>query len=101
VANTLPRVSAFQKELKINTDKTVTVNGYAYHNTIPLSGVQFRIDDNGDWMAAAATDGMFDSLSEAFIVSTLPLKTGKHTINIKAIDAAGNSADTNVTADIP
>lgn len=100
VVNTPPVVKTFKKELVVNPDKTVSVNGYAYDSLIPVTGVQYKIDE-GDWMSAEATDGMFDSISEPFAISTQPLKSGSRTIGVKAIDAAGNAAEVKVTAEIP
>ena len=100
VANKPPRVVAFQKSLKVNPDGTAKVDGYAYDNLVPLAGVQYKVD-TGDWMAAAADDGIFDSPSEAFTITTQALAKGKHTIEVKAINAAGSSATAKVTADVP
>jgi hypothetical protein len=61
--------------------------------------VQFRVD-NGEWMAAAPVDGIYDSRDEAFRVVTLPLKTGEHKLEIQAIDTAGSTKIEVVTVTI-
>ncbi|MEN6372564.1 MAG: SpoIVB peptidase S55 domain-containing protein [Armatimonadota bacterium] len=90
ISNKPPKVEVYKKDAKISPDRCVSFNGSAYHDSIAIVGVQYRID-NGDWMAAAATDGIFDSPSEQFTVETQPIDLGKHTVEVKAIDAAGNS----------
>ncbi|MBI2843312.1 MAG: hypothetical protein HYX78_07910 [Armatimonadetes bacterium] len=100
VANKPPRVAAFEKEMKIDSDGKIVLKGYAYHMQVPIAGVQYKIG-SAEWMSAAASDGMFDSASEAFTISTQPLSKGKHTIEVKAIDAAGNAATEKVTANVP
>ena len=100
VANTPPKVFASQKDVKVNADRTAVLSGYASGSLVPVVGVQYRVD-SGDWMAAAASDGIFDSPSEGFAVTTQPLAKGKRTIEVKAVDAAGNSATAKVTADVP
>ncbi len=99
VANTPPRVSVFKKTVTVAVDGTVSVEGYAYGNNVALAGVQFKVD-SGDWMSASATDGIFDTTSEAFTITTDALSKGAHTIEVKAIDAAGNSAADKVTANV-
>lgn len=99
VSNKPPQVYAFEKELNIKDDHSVTFSGYACHDVIAIAGVQYKVG-NGDWMAAAASDGMFDWMSEPFEIETQPLAKGKHTIEVKAIDAAGNSAITKVTVEV-
>jgi LysM repeat protein len=100
VANKPPKIMAFKKDLKVNPDKTVSVDGYAFDDGVAIAGVQYKVD-SGDWMSAAAKDGMFDSTSESFEVSTQTLGKGKHTIEVKAIDAAGNAASDKVAVSIP
>ena len=99
VANTAPKVEAFSKSLKVSADGSAYVEGHA-KGSVPMAGVQYKVD-NEDWMAAAASDGMFDTLSESFIVTTESLPKGSHNIEIKAIDAAGNAASAKVTASVP
>ncbi len=101
VENRPPTVHAFKKEVAVGEDAVVTVKGYAFHEAIAITGVQFKVDDNGEWMSAAPSDGMFDSISEPFVITTLPLAKGKHTVFVKAIDAAGNSAETKLEVEVP
>lgn len=99
VSNKPPKVDVYKSQIKVNGDRSVNFNGSAYHESAAIAGVQYKVD-SGDWMATAATDGMFDSISEQFEVVTQPLDMGKHTIEVKAIDAAGNSSSTKVVLDI-
>jgi len=56
---------------------------------VPLAGVDYRIDAE-EWASAEAEDGIFDSETERFRVKTTALDAGEHTIEIRAVDAAGN-----------
>lgn len=95
VVNKPPRVVAFQKHLSIREDKSVVLPGYSYQTLAEIAGVEYRVD-TGEWTAASADDGIFDSPNEAFTIRTLPLDSGERTIEVKAIDAAGNAATTKV-----
>lgn len=99
VSNKPPQIYVFKKDIKVNDDRSVTFSGYAYHDTIALAGVQYKVG-NDDWMAAAASDGMFDSMSEPFVIETQQLAKGKHEVEVKAIDTAGNSATAKVTVEV-
>ncbi|MCX6375825.1 MAG: hypothetical protein NTU88_07315, partial [Armatimonadetes bacterium] len=99
VCNKAPRVSAFKKTITVQADKSVRFEGYASQETVGIAGVQYRIGTD-DWASAAATDGIFDSSFEYFTVTTQPLTKGDYTIEVKAIDQAGNSVMTKVSAKV-
>ena len=46
----------------------------------------------GEWTAAIAKDGLFDSLREDFALVIGPLTSGKHTIEVSVFNAAGTRA---------
>ncbi len=99
VTNQAPEVVVFKKTLTVQADKSVSVEGFARQDLVGVAGVQYRIGSD-DWASAAASDGIFDSGFEAFTITTQPLGEGEHTIEVKAINQAGNSATTEVTAKI-
>lgn len=98
VANKPPTLFAFKKDITINPDNSVSVDGYTF-DLIPISGVQYKIDD-GEWQAAEPKDGIFDSTAEPYMVNTAVLEKGNHTIEIMSINAVGMSTTTKVTAEI-
>jgi len=100
VANKPPRLILFAKSLAVQPDKSVLLSGYTYSKLAEIAGVQYRID-GGDWMAAAPDDGIFDSTAEQFTVRTLALEPGERTIEVKAVDAAGNAATASTKVKIP
>lgn len=53
-----------------------------------ISNVQYRID-TGSWINASATDGSFNSSTEDFNF-TPELSEGTHTIEVRALNTAGN-----------
>ncbi len=90
VCNHKPRIAAFKKTLTVQADKSVRVEGFAQQDLVSIAGVQYRVDTD-EWAAAAADDGIFDSKFESFTVKTDVLTPGEHTLEVKAIDQAGNS----------
>ena len=95
VSNKAPKVVAFKKTLVVQADKSVRVEGLAYQDIVGIAGVQYKVVSD-DWAAAAASDGIFDTPFETFAIATQPLAKGEHTIKVKAIDQAGNSATAEV-----
>ena len=81
------------------SDRTVRVEGTALHDLVAIRAVQWRLD-GGEWMAASASDGLFDSGSEAFRVVTAALAPGTHKLEIQAIDEAGGNATETVTVTV-
>lgn len=100
VTNSAPKVIAFKKTLTIQADKSVRIEGFATQDITGIAGVQYRIDSDDNWASAAASDGIFDSGFESFVVTTQSLSKGEHTIEIKAIDQAGNAATTSIKATV-
>ncbi len=87
IVNSVPKI-ALSGVPAIGSDRTVTVRGIASQSLIAVTAVQVRID-GGDWMAAAAQDGLFDSSSEAFTFQSSAQLPGKHTVDVEAFNAAG------------
>ncbi|MBP6963465.1 MAG: hypothetical protein KBC96_03565 [Armatimonadetes bacterium] len=99
VCNKLPRVTAFKKTMTVLSDSSARIEGAAYHDLVGIAGVQYKVD-TGDWAAAAPDDGIFDSTFESFAVTTQVLVKGAHTVEIKAVDQAGNATTTKVTVNV-
>ncbi|MBC8104459.1 MAG: hypothetical protein H7Z41_17930 [Cytophagales bacterium] len=97
IVNRVPTLSLSQNALKRGADRTATLEGQASQSGASLRAVQFRVD-GGDWTAAIALDGLFDSGLESFTLSTSPLAPGRpHTLEVQAQDEAGNLATQTVT----
>jgi sugar lactone lactonase YvrE len=56
-----------------------------------VASAEYRID-SGEWVAAVTADGVFDSASEDVEIAAADLIEGKHTLEIRVRDAAGNEA---------
>ncbi|OGK59331.1 hypothetical protein A3I56_02470 [Candidatus Roizmanbacteria bacterium RIFCSPLOWO2_02_FULL_43_10] len=70
---------------------SVTGNITATNSTTAISGAQYQIDSNspsGTWTACTASDGTFNSTSEAFACSSsaAPITSGTHTVYVRAYD---------------
>lgn len=100
IVNKLPVVTILSKTINIQPDRTVRMQGLSSQSLVGIAGVQYRIDSTGDWAAAAADDGIYDSQYEGFTITTQPLDKGDHTIEVKAIDQAGNAATTSAKVKI-
>jgi len=68
-------------------DTTPTFTGTAADTQSNIASVEYRVD-SGSWVAATASDGAFDSLSEGYTFTTSALSTGEHTVYVRATDAA-------------
>ncbi len=98
VANQPPRLSL--SPASVGAGGVVTVHGTASAGLAFIRAVQARID-GGDLAAAQPEDGLFDSPREAFTLQTLSLQPGAHTLDIQAIDQAGNTASLKVMVSVP
>ncbi len=63
-----------------------------------IANVQYRVD-GGSWQNATATDGTFDGGTEAYTFTTSALSAGTHTIEVRAVDTAGNVTGTPYPSD--
>jgi len=99
VCNTPPTVYLLRASTQIRPDRTVTLEGTALQTLIPISAVQFRVD-GGEWFAAVPQDGIFDRGTENFTVATTPLTAGRHTIEVKAFNAANGTAAEKVEVEV-
>ncbi len=82
-ADIVPYPSPIQTDITINT----------------LTGVQYRIG-GGNWQQAAAGDGAFDTTTESYQFAVSSLSSGIHTLEIAAVDSAGNVSDVYATENI-
>jgi hypothetical protein len=91
-------------------DDYITVSGTA--NIIPypspsrtsvtintLVNVQYRLD-GGAWQSATAADGSFDATTEGYHFMATSLRPGLHTLDVAALDSAGNISDSYATRTI-
>ncbi len=76
-------------------DNTPTFTGTATDTLSNISSVEYRVDA-GSWIAATASDGAFDSLSEGYTFTTAALSDGAHTVYVRATDSV---ATPNTTAE--
>lgn len=93
----LNSISALAETIEPNT--TITISGLATQTANgQVSTVEYRLE-NGNWQAATATDGSFDSGNEAFTVTldTTALSPGTYTVFVRAIDNQGYIESTPAT----
>ncbi|MEI6513563.1 MAG: hypothetical protein WCO51_09860, partial [bacterium] len=97
VVNATPSITVAKDAVAVQSDKSVTVMGFASQSLLSITAVQFRVD-NGDWLSAEALNGVFDEGMERFTFATEPLFVGSHTIEVQAFNSAGNSSTTKLTS---
>ncbi|MES2459485.1 MAG: SpoIVB peptidase S55 domain-containing protein [Armatimonadota bacterium] len=97
IVNRVPTLALFKSALKRGDDGAVTLEGSSLQTGAAIRAVQFRVD-GGDWTAAIATDGLFDSTSESFTLTTAPLVKGStHRLEVQVQDEAGNTTTQTLT----
>jgi len=79
------------------TAGTYTHEGVATDLQTSITAVEYRLDE-GDWQAAVAVDGIFDSKREKFKFEIKDMASGSHKLEVAAVDQARNRKST--TSDI-
>jgi hypothetical protein len=97
VNNTPPAIT----DLKSVADGSkITISGKATDALSSIVEVRYHVDGEEDWHPAVPSDKLFDSLSEAFTITTRSLAPGAHHIAIRVTDEAGNVAYGSQTVEI-
>ena len=100
ICNTPPKVAVVQKKgMQMKAAGSATISGSAESKLVEVVGVQFRVD-GAVWTATTPEDGIFDSPSESFTLTTDNLTTGKHKVEVQAIDSAGNASTETVEVNV-
>jgi hypothetical protein len=86
--NTPPVVSALEAQ---GVAGGIRVTGGAEDATSPLSRLEVAVDD-GDWRALTPKDGLTDARSASFDATLRGVEPGEHSLSVRAMDLAGNTA---------
>ena len=95
VCNKAPEIKLGRKSMEMKGASTAIITGTAQSKLVEIAGVQYRVD-GGDWAAASPDNGIFDSQTEDFTITTPNLSNGTHKVEVQAIDAAGNAASATI-----
>lgn len=95
ICNKAPEIKLGRKTVTMKGAASATITGTAESKLVEIAGVQYRVD-GGDWAAASADNGIFDSPTEDFTINTPSLSVGTHKVEVQAIDAAGNASSQTV-----
>lgn len=87
--NTEPEAWLLRHSVTVGEDRRATLRGQAWDETSAVRGVDYRADGK-EWLAATPDDGMFDGPRVSFSITTDQLAAGDHTIEVRALDGAGN-----------
>ena len=92
IANTAPTltVQVMTGSPTSADDTTIHLHGTVTTGSAFVKAVQAKID-GGDPLAASADDGLFDSPSEGWSLTLPALPAGKHSVEVQALDTAGNT----------
>jgi hypothetical protein len=99
---TAPTVTIVALTPDPTNDNTPTFTGTATDTESTISSVEYRIGSGAwrSWIAASATDGAFDELSEGYTFTIPTLADGGYTVYVRATDAASNTtAEENYATD--
>ncbi|HTK31407.1 MAG TPA: hypothetical protein VL332_05540 [Candidatus Saccharimonadaceae bacterium] len=88
IDNTPPEVSALEAAAEPSGAR---VHGHARDGFGPLSRLDLAVDD-GDWRPLTPEGGLTDAREAEFSAHLTDLAPGTHTLAVRAIDQAGNSA---------
>lgn len=87
---TPPSLSLSTNSPNPTNHNVLTFTGSATDAGSFIKSVEYSLNDGQTWQAAQATDGTFDSLSEAYSFTTPPLADGTYTIRTRATDVSNN-----------
>jgi hypothetical protein len=86
VDNTPPRVESIRTEVRSGS----VALSFKVADSFSIVRQTAYAVDAGDWVEAAAADGLNDSPTESYSLTIPSLPAGEHSIVIRATDAAGN-----------
>jgi len=89
IDNTPPAVARFEVDLPAAGRLTARV--VANDGSGRIRSASYSLDA-GDWRAVGAADGIIDSADESFAFEVDNLAPGEHTLTVRVMDDAGNSA---------
>jgi hypothetical protein len=86
--NTPPSVSGLEAQ---GVAGGIHVTGRAEDATSPLGRIEVAVDD-GDWRPVTPNDGLTDARVAPFHVTLTGVEPGEHSVSVRAVDLAGNTA---------
>ena len=88
IDNTAPVVG----ELAVSPERrAVAIAGHAEDAASTLSRIEAALD-NGDWRIVSPDGGLADARALSFHARMTDVEPGEHTLSLRAVDAAGNTA---------
>ena len=87
---TPPKVMILRKSVQVQ-DGQASARGAASDQTGAVRGVDWRVD-SGEWKAAATEGAVVEASQLGFYFTTGKLAKGKHALEVRAFDRAGNMA---------
>lgn len=70
-----------------------SVRGNARDSFSPVAQLAYRIEGSGDWTLIDSRDGIFDECEEEFLIPLPAAMARPYNMEIRALDAAGNSGN--------
>jgi len=97
VDNSPPQVTAFAAR---GESGAVALDGRAEDGFSPLSRIEVSLDD-GDWRTVSPDGGLADDRVLSFRARLPKVEPGEHTVSVRAVDLAGNTATRSSRVTVP
>ncbi|MBI2264894.1 MAG: hypothetical protein HYU64_06935 [Armatimonadetes bacterium] len=97
--NTPPKVKITDDVSFVGKGDRARITGFVTDESSPIVNVRYRVD-GGAWLPALPADGIFDTRTERFGLTTEPLKPGSHDLEVLGEDEAGNDSKEKITVKI-
>jgi len=88
IDNTPPEVTAF---IAKGQQRSIAVEGAARDGESPLARIEVAVDDN-DWRTVTPDGGFADDLTLRFHATLPDVEPGAHSVGVRVVDMAGNTA---------
>lgn len=97
VTNAKPKLTLDSATLARDAEGRVSLRGRVEDPRVPIASISYRVD-GGEWLAATPADGMLDSPTEEFSLTTEKLSPGQHRIEVEAVNLAEGTATATIEA---
>jgi hypothetical protein len=99
VDNTAPSALVYRHTVKVSEQREATMDGIAVDKTSGVRGVDYRLDE-GEWKSALPAEGIFEGQQTDFNIRIADLSPGRHSVEVRAFDEAGNFGTDKVRVEV-
>jgi hypothetical protein len=99
VDNTPPSALVYRHSVKVSEQREATMSGIAIDKASGMRGVDYRLDE-GEWKSALPANGIFEGQQIDFSIRIADLSPGRHSVEVRAFDEAGNFGTDKVRVEV-